>query len=58
MLDMLMKPCVAWPKKWNEYVSPACWIKRTLPDPTLTNNMTYFELLLGRKRPLTLLCHK
>ena len=49
MLDMLAELCIAWPKRWDEYVAPACWLKRTLPDPTLPNNMTLFELLFGRK---------
>ena len=49
MLDMLEELCIAWPKRRDEYVAPACWIKHTLPDPTLPNNMTPFELLFGRK---------
>ena len=24
MLDTLAEPCIAWPKRWNEYVPPAC----------------------------------
>ena len=54
MLDMLAELCTAWPKRWDEYVAPACWIKRTLPDPILPNNMTPFELLFGRKRHISL----
>ena len=54
MLDMLAELCIAWPKRWDEYVAPACWIKRTLPDPTLPNNMTPFELLFGRKPRISL----
>ena len=30
-------------------MSPAMWIKRTLPDVSLPSNMTPFELLFGRK---------
>ena len=51
MLDMLAELCIAWPKRWDEYVSPACWIKRTLFDPTLPKNMTLFEIFFGRKAP-------
>ena len=54
MLDMLAELCIAWPKRWDEYVAPACWIKRTLPDPTIPNNMTPFELLFGRKPRISL----
>ena len=54
MLDMLAELCIAWPKRYDEYVSPACWIKRTLPDPTLPKNMTPFELLIGRKPRVSL----
>ena len=53
MLDMLAELCIAWPKRWDQYVSPACWIKRTLPNPTLPN-MTPFELLFGRKPRISL----
>ena len=49
MFDMLAKVCIAWPKRWGEYVSPACWIKRTLPEVTLPRNVTPFELLFDRK---------
>ena len=54
MLDMLVELCIAWPKRWDEYVAPACWIKRTLLDPTLPNTMTPFELLFGRKPRISL----
>ena len=54
MLDMLAEQCIPWPKRWGEYVAPACWIKRTLPDPTLPNNMTPFELLFGQKLRISL----
>ena len=54
MVDMLAELCIAWPKRWDEYVLPACWIKRTLPDPSLPNNMTPFELLFGRKPRISL----
>ena len=49
MLDMLAELCITWPRRWDEYVSPACWIKRTLPDPTFPIHMAPFELLFGRK---------
>ena len=51
---MLAELYIAWPKRWDEYVSPACWIKRTLPDPTLPKNMTPFKLLFGRKLRISL----
>ena len=54
MLDMLAELCIAWPKRWDKYVAPFCWTKRTLPDPTLPNNMTPFELLFGRKPRISL----
>ena len=46
---MLAELCKAWPDRWDEYVAPACWIKRTLPDSSLQSKMTAFELLFGRK---------
>ena len=46
---MLAELCRAWPDRWDEYVAPAGWIKRTLPDSSLQSNMTAFELLFGRK---------
>ena len=47
--EILAELCRAWPDSWDEYVAPACWIKRTLPDSSLQSNMTAFELLFGRK---------
>ena len=35
MLDMLVELCIAWPKRWDEYVAPACWIKRRKPRISL-----------------------
>lgn len=46
--EMLAELCKAWPNRWDEYVSPALWIKRTLPDQSLHAKMTPFELLFGR----------
>lgn len=39
----------AWPKPWDGYIVPACWIKRTLPDMALSGNLSPFELLFSRK---------
>ena len=47
--EMLAELCKAWPDRWDEYVAPACWIKRTLPDSSLQSKMTACELLFGRK---------
>ena len=47
--DVLSELCVPWPERWDEYVSLACWIKRTMHDPTLPCNMSPFEILFGRK---------
>ena len=54
MLDILAELCIAWPKRWDEYVSPACWIERTLHDLTFPNNMTPFEPHFGRKPRISL----
>ena len=54
MLSMDEELCVASPKRWDGHVSPACWIRRTVPDPMLPNNMTPFEFLFGRKPHLCL----
>ena len=48
ILDVLSELCKAWPTRWDEYVALACWIKRTLPDPSLPSAMTPFQLLFGR----------
>ena len=45
---MLSELCKAWPTRWDEYVALACWIKRTMPDPSLPSAMTPFQLLSGR----------
>lgn len=44
--EMLAELCQSWPARWDEYVSPALWIKRTLAD---VSNPSPFELLFGRK---------
>ena len=51
--DVLSKICKTWPTRWDEYVAPACWIKRTMPDPSLPS-MTPFQLLFGRSPCTTL----
>ena len=50
--ELLAELCRSWPERWDEYVSPAIWIQRTLPDVSLSSHMTPFELLFGR-RPRT-----
>ncbi|CAB1107819.1 unnamed protein product [Ectocarpus sp. CCAP 1310/34] len=47
--ELLAELCRPWPDRWDEYVSPAMWIKRTLPDTSLPTYMTPFEFLFGRK---------
>ena len=47
--EFLAELCRSWPERWDEYVLPTIWIKRTLPDVSLPSNMTPFELLFGRK---------
>lgn len=32
--------CKSWPERWDEHVSPAIWIKRTLPDLSLPSRLT------------------
>ena len=46
--DVLSELCHTWPERWSEYVQAACWIKRTLPDPSLPKAMSPFQLLFGR----------
>ena len=48
LVEMLAELCRTWPERWDEYVSPAIWIKRTLPDMALPSKLTPFELLFGR----------
>ena len=54
MQDMLSELCKSWPSRWDEYVAAACWIKRTMPDPSLPSVMTPFQLLFGRSPRTTL----
>ena len=46
---MLAELCRAWSDRWCEYVALACWIKRTLADPSLPFKIAAFELLFGCK---------
>ena len=47
MQDVL-EMCNTWPTRWDEYVAPACWIKRTMPGSSLPSAMTPFQLLFDR----------
>ena len=46
---MLAEIRKAWPDHWDEYIVPACGIKRTLPNSSLPSKMTSFESLFSRK---------
>ena len=46
--EVVAELCQSWPQRWDEYISPCIWVKRTLPDLSLPSNMTPFELLFGR----------
>ena len=48
LIELLSELCQSWPQRWDEYVSPALWVKRTLPDLSLTPPLSPFELLFGR----------
>ena len=48
MQDVLSEICKTSPTRWHEYVAPACWIKPTVPKPSLSSAMTPFQLLFGR----------
>ena len=34
ILNVLFELCKTWPTRWDEYVALACWIKRTMLDPS------------------------
>ena len=48
LLGLLSELSGNWPDRWDEYVSPAIWVKRTLPNLSLPTKMTPFEMLFGR----------
>ena len=56
MQDVLSEICNMWSTRWDEYVAPACWIKRTrsMPDPSFPSAMTPFQLLFGRSPRIAL----
>ena len=54
MQDVLSELRKAWSTRWAEYVAAACWIKRSMPDPSLPSAMTSFQLLFGRSLRTTL----
>ena len=55
--DVFSELCKAWPTRWDEYVAVTCWIKRTMPDSSLTAAMTPFQPFFGRspRTPLDML---
>ena len=40
--------CKSWPRRWDKYVLPTCYIQSVFPDPRLSSNPTPCRLLLGR----------
>lgn len=52
--DVLPELYAAWSKSWDQYVAPARWIKRTLPDNSLRGNVLLFELPFDPKLRATL----
>ena len=48
MQDVLSEICKTWPTRCDDYVAPACWIKRTIPDPSFPFTMTPFQLICRR----------
>jgi len=46
--EVLSELCKSWPRIWDRYVLPACWIQRVTPDPSLPSSPTPFRLLFGR----------
>lgn len=43
-----------WATRWDEYVAPACGIKRTTPDSRLPSAMAPFQFVFGRSPRTTL----
>ncbi|CAB1100402.1 unnamed protein product [Ectocarpus sp. CCAP 1310/34] len=52
--ELPAKLCRSWPDRWDGYVSPSIWIKRTLPDTALPSHMIPFKRLFDRKPRTTL----
>lgn len=48
MQDVLSEVCRPWLERWDEYAELACWMKRTMPDPSLPKIMSLFQILFGR----------
>ena len=46
--ETLVELCKSRPRRWDEYVQPALWLRRTTPDPRLPGKVTPFRLLFGR----------
>ena len=46
--EVLSELCKSWPRIWDRYVLPACWIQRVTPDPSQPSSPTPFRLLFGR----------
>ena len=46
--ETLVEFCKTWPRRWDEYVQPALWLRRTTLDPCLLGKATPFLLLFGR----------
>lgn len=53
MQDVLSEPCKPWPTRRDDYVTAACWIHSTTPDPVLPHFMTPFKPLFGHSSLIT-----
>lgn len=54
MKDISSALRAALPARWGEYLAPAYSIKPTLPDISLPNNKSPFDLVFDRKTRTTL----
>lgn len=46
--EMLLELCQARTDRWDEYVAVVTWAHRTLPDESLPNHESAYQLLFGR----------
>ena len=46
--EALGELCKTWPRRWDEYVQLALWIRRTTPDLRVPGQPTPFRIFFGR----------
>lgn len=46
--ELLAELCIAWPRRWDEYMAVATWVHWVEPDESLPDNTSSYKMLFDR----------